>query len=61
MIITDEEKAMHYALVELKKEGIFKGQHLFDMFHILRKFRKCSSLSSTFQCVREMMHAKDRL
>ena len=60
VVITDEEKGMFYALQNLKKEGIFKGKHLFDMFHILRKFRKCSSSSETFQNMRAMMHAKDR-
>lgn len=40
-VITDEEGAMHHALVNLKKEGIFTGKHLLDSFHILRKFRKC--------------------
>jgi hypothetical protein len=31
---------MLYALKELKREGIFTGTQLLDMFHILRKFRK---------------------
>ena len=41
VIITDEEKPLYYALKKLKEEGVFNGSHLFDMFHVLRKFRKC--------------------
>ena len=41
-IITDEEKSIYYALKELKEEGGFHGYHLFDTFHILKKFRKAS-------------------
>lgn len=40
VIITDEEKAIYYAIKSLKSKGIFTGVHLFDMFHVLRKFRK---------------------
>ena len=42
IIITDEEKAIHHSLRQLKTAGIFTGHHLFDMFHMLRKFRKRS-------------------
>lgn len=60
IVITDEEKGMYYALRNLKKEGIFKGSHLFDTFHILRKFRQSGIETTTFQLVRQMMHAKDK-
>ena len=30
------------------------------MFHILRKFRKCNTKSTTFQLVKQLMHAKNR-
>jgi hypothetical protein len=39
-IVTDEEQSLFYALRNLKKQGLWKGQHLFDWFHILKKFRK---------------------
>lgn len=60
IVITDEEKGMHYALVKLQKEGIFTGRHYFDTFHVLRKLRKFSSESSTFQHVRRLIHSKDK-
>ena len=31
------------------------------MFHILKKFRKCSSQGATFQAFRKMIHAKNRV
>lgn len=60
-IVTDEEKAIHYALRNLAKEGIFTGRHLFDVFHMLRKFRKNISQSSTFQLIKKLIHTKDKL
>ena len=42
VIITDEEKSIYHSLKDLKSKGIFEGNHLFDMFHILKKFRKLS-------------------
>lgn len=61
IIITDEEKAMFYALGQLKEEGIFQGTHLFDMFHILRKFRKFNTNRDTFPLIRQLIHAKNKL
>ena len=60
-IITDEEKSLFYALKELKDKGIFKGTHLFDMFHILRKFRKCYFEGENFQLLRKLIHAPNRM
>lgn len=39
-IISDEEKALHSSLLELKADGEFVGQHYYDVFHILRNIRK---------------------
>ena len=58
-IVTDEEQSLFYALQSLKKEGIWNGQHLFDMFHILKKFRK-NCEPDIFQLFRKMMHSRDR-
>lgn len=60
VIVTDEEKAIHYSLQKLKDDGTFTGVHLFDMFHMLRKFRKGSTDGSFFALFRTLIHAKNR-
>lgn len=61
VIITDEEQAIYSGLNELKRRGDFKGTHLLDMFHILKKFRECSTKTETFQLIRKMIHAKNKV
>ena len=52
VIITDQEKPLFYAIRTLQRQGIYKGIHLFDMFHMLRKFRRCSFEGESFQSLR---------
>jgi hypothetical protein len=59
-IYTDEEKAMFYAIKELQDEGLYKGIHLLDMFHISAKFRT-SNDGHNFQLYRKLMHVRNRI
>ena len=38
--ITDEEQSLFFAVRSIQRDGLWNGQHLFDTFHILKKFRK---------------------
>ena len=40
VIVTDEERSMHSALMELKGKRQFSGEHLLDAYHILHNVRK---------------------
>lgn len=40
IVVTDEQRSIKVALEELKERGIFTGNHLFDIFHVLRNAKK---------------------
>ena len=45
----------------MRDEGVFSGYHLFDTFHILKKFRKVSGIEGdNFQRLRQLIHAKNK-
>ena len=40
VIITDEQASIESAIQQLKEEGDYQGEHLWDTFHILRNISK---------------------
>jgi len=58
-VLTDEEKPIYYALKQLQKEGVFTGNHYFDMFHIMKKFRK-SADGNCFQLYRKILNVSNK-
>lgn len=40
IIISDEQKAIKTALLELQERGVFTGHHFLDIFHVLRNAKK---------------------
>lgn len=58
VIITDEQKSINYAITELKKAGKFDGQHLLDIFHVLRNARKNIS-KNTMHLYKAMVKARN--
>ncbi len=39
-IVTDEERALHSALKQLKEDMEYDGQHYYDSYHILHNVYK---------------------
>ncbi len=51
---------MGYSLKNLKAKGIFKGEHLLDRWHVMRKYRRALS-TRNFKTLREAIIATDKL
>ena len=51
---------MFYAIKQLQEEGLYKGIHLLDMFHVLKKFRTAAD-GLNFQMYRKMIHGRNKL
>jgi hypothetical protein len=59
IIVSDEEKAIHSALVELRKSGEFTGLHLHDSFHILNNVHKKINPKQDIRYYSQIIHSKN--
>jgi len=60
VIVTDEERAMHAALVELQQKGEWTGLHLYDAFHILHNARKKLARKEHVVYLARLLHSRNR-
>ncbi len=59
VIVTDEERAIHAALVELQSLREFEGVHLFDSFHVLHNIYKRLHNKADIRFYSKILHAKN--
>ncbi len=60
VIVTDEERAVHAALVELQEIGEFRGHHLYDSYHVLHNVYKKLANKAEIHYYARILHAKNR-
>jgi hypothetical protein len=62
VFISDEERAIHAALMDLKLSGDYEGVHLYDSFHILHNnvFKKLRN-KADIRYYSKMMHVKNQV
>jgi hypothetical protein len=58
VMITDEQSAIAVALNQLKEDGDYQGEHLWDTFHILRNISKKTKNKELNHALRDAMFAK---
>lgn len=59
VIISDEERAIAFALKQLQENGDFKGVHMLDSYHILHNIYKKLKGKSEITYFSNMIHSKN--
>ena len=60
VIVSDEERAIHAALVELQSTNEFNGVHLLDAYHILHNVRKKLKEKEHLLFFKKALHARNK-
>ena len=58
VIVTDEERAIRAALIEIESLGDWNGLHLYDAYHILHNVRKKLTKKEDVTLFARLLHAK---
>lgn len=58
-IISDEQKSIAAALKILERENMWDGEHLFDSFHILQKFKRRLPKGKSLHHLKQMVKAEN--